>query len=196
MSSPSSADAGAGDRPRGVALLGSTGSIGRQTVEVLDAHPEAFRVVALATGSNAGLLAEQAARLRPAAVALGDGSGPRRAGPAVRHGARRRGGRARAAGDPRRRRPRRGRDGRRRQPPAGPGGAAGRQGRRDGQQGDARRRRPPGDATRPRARRGAGRDPSGRPVRQPAGLAAGRSIRSTPRSGSRSSASRWRASPR
>jgi 1-deoxy-D-xylulose-5-phosphate reductoisomerase len=74
MSSPSSPDVGAGDRPRGVALLGSTGSIGRQTIEVLDAHPEAFRVVALATGSNAGLLADQAARLRPAAVALGDGS--------------------------------------------------------------------------------------------------------------------------
>jgi 1-deoxy-D-xylulose-5-phosphate reductoisomerase len=75
MSSPSSPDAGGGDRPRGVALLGSTGSIGRQTVEVLDAHPEAFRVVALATGSNAGLLGEQAARLRPAAVGLGDGAG-------------------------------------------------------------------------------------------------------------------------
>src|SRR6478672_12006066 len=74
MSSPSSADAGEGHRVRGVALLGSTGSIGRQTVEVLDAHPDAFRVVALATGSNAGLLAEQAARLRPAAVALGDGT--------------------------------------------------------------------------------------------------------------------------
>src|SRR5258707_61734 len=38
MSSPSSPDAGAGDRPRGVALLGSTGSIGRQTVEGLDPY--------------------------------------------------------------------------------------------------------------------------------------------------------------
>jgi 1-deoxy-D-xylulose-5-phosphate reductoisomerase len=57
-----------------VALLGSTGSIGRQTVEVLAAHPEAFTVVALAAGSDAGLLQEQAARLRPAAVALGDRS--------------------------------------------------------------------------------------------------------------------------
>jgi 1-deoxy-D-xylulose-5-phosphate reductoisomerase len=55
-------------------LLGSTGSIGRQTIEVLAAHPDAFRVVALATGSNGGLLAEQAARLRPTAVALGDGT--------------------------------------------------------------------------------------------------------------------------
>ena len=55
-----------------MALLGSTGSIGRQTIDVLDAHPDAFRVTALATGSNGALLAEQAARFRPAAVALAD----------------------------------------------------------------------------------------------------------------------------
>ena len=55
-----------------MALLGSTGSIGRQTVEVLAAHPDDFTVVALAAGSNVGLLAEQAGRLRPKAVALGD----------------------------------------------------------------------------------------------------------------------------
>lgn len=54
-----------------MALLGSTGSIGRQTVEVLAAHPDAFTVVALAAGSNAALIAEQAGRLRPMAVALG-----------------------------------------------------------------------------------------------------------------------------
>jgi 1-deoxy-D-xylulose-5-phosphate reductoisomerase len=65
MSSPSRPD-----RPIGVALLGSTGSIGRQAVEVLEAHPDRFRVVALATGSNAGELANQARRLRPEAVAL------------------------------------------------------------------------------------------------------------------------------
>jgi 1-deoxy-D-xylulose-5-phosphate reductoisomerase len=74
MSSPSFAERGGeGQRPaRRVALLGSTGSIGRQTVEVLAAHPDAFTVVALAAGSNAGLLGEQAGRLRPRAVALGD----------------------------------------------------------------------------------------------------------------------------
>ena len=55
-----------------MALLGSTGSIGRQAVDVLAAHPDAFRVVALATGSNAGLLLEQAARLRPTAIAIKD----------------------------------------------------------------------------------------------------------------------------
>jgi 1-deoxy-D-xylulose-5-phosphate reductoisomerase len=72
MSSPSSPeDSRLPDRPRRVALLGSTGSIGRQAVDVLAAHADAFTVVALAAGSNAALLAEQAARLRPAAVALG-----------------------------------------------------------------------------------------------------------------------------
>jgi 1-deoxy-D-xylulose-5-phosphate reductoisomerase len=60
-----------------VALLGSTGSIGRQTVEVLSRLPEAFRVVALAAGSNAGTLADQAALLRPAVVALSDASAAR-----------------------------------------------------------------------------------------------------------------------
>ena len=66
MSSSFSADR------RRVALLGSTGSIGRQTVDVLAAHPDVFEVVALAAGANGRLLADQAARLRPAVVALAD----------------------------------------------------------------------------------------------------------------------------
>jgi 1-deoxy-D-xylulose-5-phosphate reductoisomerase len=57
---------------RRVALLGSTGSIGRQAVDVLGAHLDTFDVVALATGANGPLLAEQAARLRPRVVALAD----------------------------------------------------------------------------------------------------------------------------
>jgi 1-deoxy-D-xylulose-5-phosphate reductoisomerase len=61
--------------PRRVALLGSTGSIGRQTVDVLAAQPDEFQVVALAAGSNAAVLNEQVARLRPAAVGLGDEAG-------------------------------------------------------------------------------------------------------------------------
>ena len=56
--------------PIGVAVLGSTGSVGRQTLEVIDHHPERFRVVALAAGSNVALLAEQAARYRPDLVAV------------------------------------------------------------------------------------------------------------------------------
>jgi 1-deoxy-D-xylulose-5-phosphate reductoisomerase len=72
MSSRSPADRG----PAGVALLGSTGSIGRQAVEVLEAHPDRFRVVALATGRNAEELAAQARRLRPEVVALAAGTPP------------------------------------------------------------------------------------------------------------------------
>ena len=70
MSSPSSGSAPGGSVRR-VALLGSTGSIGRQAVDVLAADPS-FRVVALAAGTNAAVLAEQIERLRPAAAALGD----------------------------------------------------------------------------------------------------------------------------
>jgi 1-deoxy-D-xylulose-5-phosphate reductoisomerase len=57
---------------RRVALLGSTGSIGRQAVEVLEAHADAFEVVALAAGGDASHLTEQAWRLRPSAVSLAD----------------------------------------------------------------------------------------------------------------------------
>src|SRR4029079_6315771 len=69
MSSLRSADA-EGSRRR-VAVLGSTGSIGTQTLDVLAAHPEAFEVVALAAGRNEALLAEQVARHRPRVSALG-----------------------------------------------------------------------------------------------------------------------------
>src|SRR5947209_2781979 len=71
MSLPRSADAVEAQPPIRVAVLGSTGSIGRQAVDVLAGNPR-FRVVALAAGSNAGLLAEQATRLRPAVVAIDD----------------------------------------------------------------------------------------------------------------------------
>ncbi len=55
-----------------VALLGSTGSVGRQAIEVLEAHPDRFRVTALATGRNAAELERQVRRLRPQAAALSD----------------------------------------------------------------------------------------------------------------------------
>lgn len=57
--------------PRRVALLGSAGSIGRQAVDVLAALPERFQVVALATGSNAEVLARQADRLGVLTTAIG-----------------------------------------------------------------------------------------------------------------------------
>ncbi|MBF6604401.1 MAG: 1-deoxy-D-xylulose-5-phosphate reductoisomerase [Chloroflexi bacterium] len=69
MSSPSSADR---REPIRVALLGSTGSIGRQAVDVLSRLGDGFRVVALAAGRDAALLGEQALRLRPSMVALRD----------------------------------------------------------------------------------------------------------------------------
>jgi 1-deoxy-D-xylulose-5-phosphate reductoisomerase len=67
MSSPSQAEA-----PVRVAILGSTGSIGRQAIDVLARLPDRFRVVALATGSNRDLLQDQARLVRPSIVALAD----------------------------------------------------------------------------------------------------------------------------
>jgi 1-deoxy-D-xylulose-5-phosphate reductoisomerase len=60
--------------PRGVVVLGSTGSIGRQVLDVLGGLLDDFRVVALAAGRNADLVAEQAAAIRPAAVAIETGT--------------------------------------------------------------------------------------------------------------------------
>ncbi|HET7028661.1 MAG TPA: 1-deoxy-D-xylulose-5-phosphate reductoisomerase [Candidatus Limnocylindrales bacterium] len=71
MSSPSSADPGRrGGEPLGVAVLGSTGSIGRQALDVLAAAPDRFRVVALAAARNRRLLEEQVARFGPSVAAL------------------------------------------------------------------------------------------------------------------------------
>jgi 1-deoxy-D-xylulose-5-phosphate reductoisomerase len=55
--------------PRRVALLGSTGSIGRQTLDVVRCFPEHFRIVALAARSNIELLAQQAREFSPSLVA-------------------------------------------------------------------------------------------------------------------------------
>src|SRR3990172_974101 len=46
---------------RGVVILGSTVSIGTQTLDVISRHRDSYRVVALAAGHNADLLAAQAA---------------------------------------------------------------------------------------------------------------------------------------
>ena len=54
--------------PRRIAVLGSTGSIGRQTLDVVRAYPERFRVVALAARGNVALLAEQAREFAPELV--------------------------------------------------------------------------------------------------------------------------------
>jgi len=55
---------------RGVAILGSTGSIGTTALRVLARQRERFHVAALTAFTNAGLLAEQAAEFEPAYVGL------------------------------------------------------------------------------------------------------------------------------
>jgi len=61
----------------GVAVLGSTGSIGESTLDVLSRHPDQFRVVALAAHRNAAKLAQQVIRWKPDYAALADESGVR-----------------------------------------------------------------------------------------------------------------------
>ena len=60
----------------GIAVLGSTGSIGTQTLDVIAAHPDRFRAVSLAAGLNRALLQEQAHRFQPKLVALDDDGAP------------------------------------------------------------------------------------------------------------------------
>ena len=48
-----------------LAVLGSTGSIGRQTLEVVRAFPHRFHIVGLAAGKNIDLLAEQINEFKP-----------------------------------------------------------------------------------------------------------------------------------
>ncbi len=58
-------------KPIGLAILGSTGSIGRQTLDVVRAHPGRFNVIALAAGTSVTLLEEQAREFRPRYVCAG-----------------------------------------------------------------------------------------------------------------------------
>ena len=55
---------------KNVAILGSTGSIGRQTLEVISRYPERFRVLALAAGKQVDCLIEQALRFSPRLVSV------------------------------------------------------------------------------------------------------------------------------
>jgi len=55
--------------PKNIALLGSTGSIGQQTLDVVRHFPEYFRIVALAARSNVSLLEQQAREFEPSLVA-------------------------------------------------------------------------------------------------------------------------------
>jgi 1-deoxy-D-xylulose-5-phosphate reductoisomerase len=53
-----------------LAILGSTGSIGQSALAVVAAHPDRLKVVVLAAGGNATLLAQQVRAVRPEAVAV------------------------------------------------------------------------------------------------------------------------------
>ena len=55
-----------------IAILGSTGSVGEQTLEVAAAFPDRFQVVALAAGRRIEKLAEQVRRFRPALVSVAE----------------------------------------------------------------------------------------------------------------------------
>ena len=57
-----------------IIILGSTGSIGTSTLDIVDRFPEEFRVVALTAGSNDEKLEEQVRRFKPRIVALSDTS--------------------------------------------------------------------------------------------------------------------------
>ncbi|HEY7720189.1 MAG TPA: 1-deoxy-D-xylulose-5-phosphate reductoisomerase, partial [Pedococcus sp.] len=59
---------------RSAAILGSTGSIGTQALEVIARHADRFSVAALSAGGNLDLLARQAVATRAPLVALADGS--------------------------------------------------------------------------------------------------------------------------
>ncbi|NJN73301.1 MAG: 1-deoxy-D-xylulose-5-phosphate reductoisomerase [Limnothrix sp. RL_2_0] len=59
---------------KAISILGSTGSIGTQTLDIVRSHPDRFRVVGMAAGRNIKLLAEQIAEFKPEIVATHDES--------------------------------------------------------------------------------------------------------------------------
>ena len=60
--------------PHNIAVLGSTGSIGTQTLDIISQFPDRFRAVVLAAGRNVELLIKQAMRHRPALAVIADES--------------------------------------------------------------------------------------------------------------------------
>jgi 1-deoxy-D-xylulose-5-phosphate reductoisomerase len=70
--------------PRGVAILGSTGSVGEATLDVVARHPDRFRVVALGANRNVEKLADQCRRFSVPYAALADSSAAARLEGALR----------------------------------------------------------------------------------------------------------------
>ncbi len=58
--------------PLKLAIFGSTGSIGTQSLDVVSRYPDQFRITVLTAGDNAKLLAEQALRFHPDSVVIGN----------------------------------------------------------------------------------------------------------------------------
>ena len=59
---------------KAITLLGSTGSIGTQTLDIVQHNPDKFRLVGIAAGRNVTLLAEQVRQFKPEIVAIRDES--------------------------------------------------------------------------------------------------------------------------
>ena len=59
---------------RRIVLLGSTGSIGTQAIDLVERNPDRFEVVGLSAGSNLELVARQAVALRVPVVAVASGT--------------------------------------------------------------------------------------------------------------------------
>lgn len=59
---------------KAITLLGSTGSIGTQTLDIVREYPDQFRIVGLAAGRNAALFAQQVREFRPQIAAIADAS--------------------------------------------------------------------------------------------------------------------------
>ncbi|TAJ26277.1 MAG: 1-deoxy-D-xylulose-5-phosphate reductoisomerase, partial [Reyranella sp.] len=60
------------DRPRRITILGSTGSVGQSTVDLIARDPAKYRVEALVARTSVELLAEQARRLRARLAVVAD----------------------------------------------------------------------------------------------------------------------------
>ena len=58
--------------PRRISILGSTGSVGCNTIDLIERQPERYKIEALTANRNVALLAEQARRLRPRLAVIGD----------------------------------------------------------------------------------------------------------------------------
>ncbi|MDE5567283.1 MAG: 1-deoxy-D-xylulose-5-phosphate reductoisomerase [Muribaculaceae bacterium] len=58
--------------PKNIAVIGATGSIGTQTLEIIDSHPELYRVTVMAAGSKVDKLIELARHHRPSLAVIAD----------------------------------------------------------------------------------------------------------------------------